>query len=110
VDDMTFAAAEKKLSKSELGELRNEAIYLDRHDDQLRIYPNQSLASHVIGYVLTEETVTNGQRQFELIGRGGIEASFDTKLRGVRGWRVSEKDKRSRELVNFREQNVEPQD
>jgi len=110
VADMTFAPGEKKLSKIELATLHNEAIYLDRHDDQLRIYPNQSLASHVIGYVLTEEIVTNAQRRFQLMGRGGIEASFDGKLRGVRGWRVSEKDGKKREVVSFREQDVAAED
>jgi cell division protein FtsI/penicillin-binding protein 2 len=110
VAEMTFTADDKKLTKNELAILRNQAVFLDRHDDQLRIYPSQSLASHVVGYVLTEETVTNAQRRFELIGRGGIESSFDTRLRGVRGWRVSERDKHSQELVNFREQDVAPED
>lgn len=110
ITNMTFTSDEKKLTKTELAVLRTETIYLDRHDDQLRIYPNQSSASHVVGYVLTEETLTNGERQIDLIGRGGIEASFDAKLRGVRGWRVSEKDHKKHELVNFREQDVAPED
>jgi cell division protein FtsI/penicillin-binding protein 2 len=113
VSNLIFAADEKKLPKAEqaaLAALRSAGVYLDRHDDQVRIYPNQSLASHVVGYVLTEETITNGEANVDLVGRGGIEASFDTRLRGVRGWRVSEKGKDQSELVNFREQDVQPED
>ena len=42
-------------------------------------------------------------------GREGIEQSFDSKLRGVQGWRVTERDGNKREMVTFRDQNVEAQ-
>jgi hypothetical protein len=67
-----------------------------RARDQLRIYPNQNLAAHVLGYVSSE-----GQ------GLDGIEVVMEPKLKGVRGWRQTERDRRGRELVAFREQDVE---
>src|SRR5207245_5037607 len=38
----------------------------------------------------------------------GIEAEFNNQLAGVRGWRVTETDNRQREIVAYREQEVEP--
>src|ERR1041385_9039649 len=53
---LTFAGLdEKKLaSKKEKAfyrDLRGHAIFTDPIDDQLRVYPNQKLAGHVLGYV-----------------------------------------------------------
>ena len=104
---------EKRLSKKERAfykELRTRAIFTEATDDQLRVYPNQSLAAHVLGYVGVEEALTNGNRIVETSGKDGIERSMDAKLRGIRGWRVTERDGQRREMVTFREQNVEPQD
>jgi len=104
---------EKRLSKKERAfykELRTRAIFTEATDDQLRVYPNQSLAAHVLGYVGVEEALTNGNRIVETCGKDGIERSMDAKLRGIRGWRVTERDGQRREMVTFREQNVDPQD
>src|SRR5882724_8615236 len=98
--NLSFGLDEKKLSKSEkvfYQTLRNKAIFAD--DSQLRAYPNQALAAHILGYVGTEERVTNGVRRIEIVGKDGIEHTFDSKLRGIRGWRVTEKDGKARELV-----------
>jgi cell division protein FtsI/penicillin-binding protein 2 len=109
--NLSFGLDEKKLSRSEKAfyqTLRHKAIFAE--DGQLRAYPNQTLASHVLGYVGTEERVTNGERRIEIVGKDGIEHMFDSKLKGVRGWRVSEKDGKQRELVSRREQDVEARD
>jgi cell division protein FtsI/penicillin-binding protein 2 len=90
--------------------LRTKAVFADSLDDQLRIYPNESLAAHVLGYVGYEEREANGIRHQETLGREGIELSLDAKLRGVRGWRLSEHDRHQREVVALREQDVEPRD
>ena len=103
----------KKLSKNEQAfytELRSKAIFTELMDEQLRVYPNQTLAAHVLGYIGLQESQTNGNRMIETVGMDGIERSMDAKLRGIRGWRVTERDKARREMVTFREQNVEPQD
>jgi cell division protein FtsI/penicillin-binding protein 2 len=111
--NLTFGLDEKKLSKSEktfFNDLRRGAIFVERLNDQLRVYPNQSLAAHVLGYVGTDEYEVKGRVMQQTSGREGIEKSFDEKLAGARGWRVTEADHQSRELVASREQDVEPHD
>ncbi len=76
----------------------------------MRVYPNQTLAAHVLGYVGMDEREVDGRRLLETSGKDGIERSFDSKLAGVRGWRVTETDRPGRELVPMREQDVEPRD
>jgi cell division protein FtsI/penicillin-binding protein 2 len=111
---LSFGLEETKLPKAEQAfyrDLRKQAIFVDSMDDQLRVYPTMSLAAHVLGSVGMDErqTNTNG-RACETVGKEGIELSFDSKLRGVRGWRLTETDRHKREMVNLREQDVEPRD
>ena len=111
--NLTFGLDEKKLPRAEQAfyrDLRHGAIYTERLDDQLRVYPNQTLAAHVLGYVGMDEREVNGTRLLQTSGRNGIERSFDSKLAGVRGWRVTEQDRPGREVVPWREQDVEPCD
>jgi cell division protein FtsI/penicillin-binding protein 2 len=79
--------------------LRAAAIFAE--EDQIRVYPGQRLASHVLGYVANDDVGT---------GVSGIERSFNAKLTGVPGWRKTEVDKRQRELVPYRDQDVPPRD
>jgi cell division protein FtsI/penicillin-binding protein 2 len=79
--------------------VRTKAIFTE--DDQIRVYPGQRLAAHVLGYVANDEEQT---------GLSGIECSFNSKLAGVPGWRKTEMDKRQRELVAYRDQDVAPRD
>ena len=100
--NLSFGVDEKKLPRAErefCRDLRRGAIFAERLDDQLRVYPNQALAAHVLGYVDIDET-----------GKDGIEQSFNSKLAGVRGWRLTETDRPGREVVPLREQDVEPRD
>src|ERR1035441_8316400 len=111
--NLSFGLDEKKLPKPErefYRDLRRGAIYVERLDDQLRVYPNQALAAHVLGYVGMDEREVNGRRLMTTSGRYGIERWFDAKLTGVRGWRVTEQDRPGRELVPMREQDEEPID
>lgn len=110
---LTFGVDEKTLSKKEqrfYHDLRAKAIFADRVDDQLRVYPNQSLAAHVLGYVGLVERGTNETRVVETAGRDGIEYALNSKLAGARGWRVTETDSRRREVVPMRDQDVEARD
>lgn len=111
--NLTFGVDEKKLTKKErafFDALRKSSVSTEPVDDQLRIYPNGSLAAHVIGYVgMTDRTDGNFNIQVTT-GLGGIENRFDNKLKGVRGWRVSEHDRQMREVVSMREQDIEPHD
>ncbi len=99
---LSFGVDESRLKSSEQNfyrALRAKAIFAN--DDQLRRYPNERLACHVIGYVANDDEQT---------GLDGIELTFNSKLSGIRGWRHTEMDKRQRELVAYRVEDVEPRD
>ncbi|MEI6780954.1 MAG: penicillin-binding protein 2, partial [Verrucomicrobiota bacterium] len=111
--NLSFAVDEKKLPRTEQRfyyDLRQGAIYVEKLDDQLRMYPNQALAAHVLGYVGMDEREIDGRRFLETSGKDGIERRFNSKLAGVRGWRLTETDRPGREVVSLRGQDVEPQD
>jgi cell division protein FtsI/penicillin-binding protein 2 len=98
-----------KKEKAALQTLRRRGVYAE--DDYQRIYQSGHLASHVLGYVLeVEHLVTNSNTRLataEMTGVYGIEQWLDRKLRGTRGWRVTEQDRSQREIVVFRGQDVE---
>lgn len=104
---------ETKLTRRQresLRTLRRKAIYAE--DDYRRVYPGGRLASHVLGYVQeVERVVTNKTTRAvrrELRGIYGVEHWLEAKLRGSTGWRATETDRRQREIVVFRGQDVEP--
>jgi len=89
--NLSFGVDETKATKAQrkfYQRIREQAVYAN--DDQLRIYPNQRLAAHVIGYLQDD------------VGRDGIERTLDEKLAGVKGWRLTE--------VGRSLQDVEPRD
>jgi cell division protein FtsI/penicillin-binding protein 2 len=109
--NLTFGVDEKKLAKKDrafLDELRRKALYTENYP--MRVYPNQTLAAHVLGFASTEETVVNSNSVFAISGKDGIELTMNSKLDGVRGWRLTETDHRGREVVSMRAEDVEPRD
>ena len=80
-------------------------------DEYRRVYPSGHLASHVLGYVQEIERVfTNSTTRVattEMTGIYGIEHWLDAKLLGARGWRVTETDRRQREVVIRRNEEVD---
>jgi len=82
-----------------------QAVYAE--DDHLRVYPNHQLAAHVLGFTSVETTNVDGRPVSHTLGREGVEWSMNNKLTGVRGWVLTEADSRRRELVVFREQDVQ---
>src|ERR1051326_159230 len=109
--NLSFGVDERLLSKSErtfLRDLRQKAIFTA--NDQLRVYPNQTSAAHVLGYATAVDKEVDDFPVTQIVGREGIERTWDTKLAGVRGWRLTETDRQKRELVTLREQDVEPHD
>jgi cell division protein FtsI/penicillin-binding protein 2 len=113
MNTLSFGPNENRLPRKERAfyrDLRDKAIFVDSPDDQLRVYPNQTLAAHVLGYVGIGEREFNGTPILETTGVEGIERTFNSKLAGVRGWRVTETDRQRREVVTLREQDVEPRD
>jgi cell division protein FtsI (penicillin-binding protein 3) len=110
---LTLVDDEVALSRSQrnaLRSLRRRGIYAE--DDYQRVYPSAHLASHVLGYVQeTERLFTNSITRVsaaEMVGIYGLEHWLDSRLKGTRGWRVTETDRRQREIVVFRGQDVEP--
>lgn len=71
--------------KEEHKNLQDVGIYLIK--DQKRYYPNQSLASHVLGYIDREGKAVSG-----------IEAYFDEQLKGVNGSLEYKRDGRGIEI------------
>jgi cell division protein FtsI (penicillin-binding protein 3) len=107
MSQLTFGVDEKKLSKTDRAFLRNLRQYaISAEPDQMRIYPNGSLAAHVLGFV---GTVENTNHTSDVVGYDGIEKFFDDKLRGASGWRVSGMDSRKNELVTLRDEDVQAQ-
>ncbi|TAK97655.1 MAG: penicillin-binding protein 2, partial [Verrucomicrobia bacterium] len=110
---LRFAPDEKKLSRAErrfYTDLRNGGIFADATDEQMRVYPNEELAAHVLGYVAACDVTLEGKAMRELKGMDGIEKAFNSRLVGTRGWRVTEKEKGGGEVVTMRTQDVEPRD
>jgi len=77
----------------------NEIIGVNIDEDVKRYYPNENLASHVIGFT--------GKDDQGLVC--GIESSFDTLLSGKAGRIISEVDAKGRELPYNEEKRIEPE-
>ena len=110
---LSFGIDEKQLPKAErpfYRNLRHKAIFAPQPDDQERTYPAGALASHVIGYTGAWEHDVDGRHVVETAGMDGIERMFNAKLTGMRGWRQTETDRKSRELVPLRLQDIEARD
>lgn len=103
---LKFAPDEKKLPRKKrqmYSQLRQYAIFTE--PDELRVYPNENLASHVLGYAGTEQLEKGGSRS---VGQDGVELILNSVLTGMQGWRQTETDKRQREIVSWRQQDVAP--
>ena len=119
MNNLSFNTGEKKPTLKERAYYNSlrKAVFTSPLDDQLRVYPNQTLAAHVLGYTKsTDENMrlneSGGDEMHfrELVGVDGIEARFDAELRGVPGWRYTEMDRSGKEVVAMRKENVEPRD
>lgn len=109
--NLNFGVDEKKLTKTEQAAYRNlrqKSIFAENYP--IRVYPNQALAAHVLGYAQTQDAEINSNTVSEIVGTDGIEKTMDEKLAGVAGWRLTEADRRGRELVALRNQDLEARD
>ncbi len=110
--NLSFGVDEPKLNKRArqyLRDLRTSAIFADRVDEQVRNYPNESLAAHVIGFLGRDEQ-TKSPTFGQIVGADGIERFMQEKLAGTAGSRVTEIDARSREVVALRGQDIPARD
>ena len=109
--NLTFGVDEKKLPRSQrefVRNLRNFAVFSE--PDQMRVYPNGSLASQVIGFPAAEEEKISGRLVTQIAGRDGVELALQKQLSGVAGWKVTETDRAQHELVALRDEDVHPRD
>lgn len=107
MEKLDFGIDERSLAPKErtaYGRIRKNAIFTT--PDQMRFYPNGALAAHVLGYVGMTERQTPKGMVLETSGLDGIEFQMNSVLTGTEGWRQTETDSHSRELVAFRDQDV----
>jgi cell division protein FtsI/penicillin-binding protein 2 len=111
MNGLSFGVDEKKLSKTDrafFSNLRQGAIFAE--PDQMRVYPNGSLAAQVLGFSGVEELKVDGHPVSQISGRDGIELALNSALSGVAGWRVTETDRQQRELAALRDEDVQARD
>ncbi len=104
-----FNAEVKKIRWVKLKEEVNEETYRKIQNLQIkgvygnyrhsRLYPGNTLGSHLLGYVNKEGIATMGAERFA-----------DYYLKGQDGWKESEKDGRRREMPQYRTVEVVPKD
>jgi penicillin-binding protein 2 len=72
---------------------RDELPELETLDEQRRLYPRDGVAAHLIGYVgeVSEQMLDDPRYAFyspgDVVGRSGVEATYDAVLRGTDGSR-----------------------
>ena len=73
---------------------RNELPELEMLEEQRRLYPRDGFAAHVVGYVgeVSEQMLDNDPRYAayepgDVVGKSGVEETYDGLLRGVNGSR-----------------------
>lgn len=73
---------------------RNELPELETLEEQRRLYPRDGFAAHVVGYVgeVSEQMLANDPRYAayepgDVVGKSGVEETYDGLLRGVNGSR-----------------------
>jgi cell division protein FtsI/penicillin-binding protein 2 len=111
VTNLSFGVDEKKLTKTDqlaYHVARQKGIFAENFP--IRVYPNKSLAAHVLGFAQTQDAEVNGNVISEIVGTDGIEKTMDDRLSGVAGWRLTETDRKGRELVSLRNQDLEARD
>lgn len=99
-----------------LAELRSTIPALSVKADPSRYYPNGSLMAHILGYVgkingAEYKTLqSKGYQINDQIGKEGLEASYETQLRGKPGQQTVEIDAAGNELRPLGSQPAQPGD
>jgi penicillin-binding protein 2 len=94
---------------------RNELPELETIDEERRLYPRDGFAAHLIGYVgeVSEEMLNNNPRYAyydpgDVVGKAGVEQTYDQLLRGQDGSRDVNVDSHGREVGFVRTQHAVP--
>ncbi len=90
---------------------RNELPELETIDEERRLYPRDGFAAHLIGYVgeVSEDDLNNPRFAYyepgDVVGKAGVEETYDELLRGKDGSREVIVDSHGREVGYF---GIEP--
>ena len=112
VSDDTFVPI-KKVSTSET-ELKNQLLQISGiqiNSTSARVYPLGNEASHLIGYVQTinaeelEQNAGKGYSSTSLIGKSGLEAAYEDRLRGIDGTEIYIQDEEGNKLKTLAKQD-----
>jgi penicillin-binding protein 2 len=93
---------------------REQFPELETIDEQRRLYPRDGFAAHLIGYVgeVSEEMLTNPQYAYyepgDVVGRSGVEETYDQLLRGVDGSHDVLVDSHGREMGTLGTEHATP--
>jgi penicillin-binding protein 2 len=93
---------------------RNELPELETIDEEHRLYPRDGFAAHLIGYVgeVSEEDLNNPRFAYnnpgDVVGKAGVEETYDQLLRGQDGSREVIVDSHGREVGYLRTQHAIP--
>ncbi|MGA7340306.1 MAG: penicillin-binding protein 2 [Terracidiphilus sp.] len=102
-DEQAFIAAHK-----------NELPELETIDVERRLYPRDGFAAHLIGYVgeVSEDDLNNPRFAYyepgDVVGKAGVEETYDALLRGQDGSRDVIVDSHGREVGYLRTQHAIP--
>ena len=86
---------------------RNELPELETIDEERRLYPRDGFAAHLIGYVgeVSEDDLNNPRFAYyepgDVVGKAGVEETYDQLLRGQDGSREVIVDSHGREVGYF---------
>jgi len=93
---------------------RNELPELETIDEERRLYPRDGFAANLIGYVgeVSEEDLNNPRFAYyepgDVVGKAGVEETYDALLRGQDGSRDVSVDSHGREVAYMRTQHAIP--
>ena len=93
---------------------RNELPELETIDEARRLYPRDGFASHLIGYVgeVSEDMLNDPRYAYyepgDVVGKAGVEETYDQLLRGQDGSREVIVDSRGREVGYLGTQHAIP--
>ena len=93
---------------------RNELPELETIDEERRLYPRDGFAAHLIGYVgeVSEDDLNNPRFAYyepgDVVGKAGVEETYDELLRGQDGSREVVVDSHGREVSYFGIEHATP--
>jgi penicillin-binding protein 2 len=93
---------------------RNELPELETVGEERRLYPRDGFAAHLIGYVgeVSEDDLNNPRFAYyepgDVVGKAGVEETYDALLRGQDGSRDVIVDSHGREVGYLRTQHATP--